>query len=133
MTAIPLFCDSQKEWFLVEMQGTLHPRSHSSSSGGSGSSNNAGHPSIDGLPVGPVSFGKDPEGKSVVLSIGPNHLDGSMVSLSKPVAIFRKVHSVSTESPHLAKYIAPVGYTCVGVARKKFIFKSRPRPEIGAP
>eukprot|EP00696_Hemimastix_kukwesjijk_P009038 gnl/Hemi2/21439_TR7137_c0_g1_i1.p2 gnl/Hemi2/21439_TR7137_c0_g1~~gnl/Hemi2/21439_TR7137_c0_g1_i1.p2 ORF type:complete len:120 (+),score=15.44 gnl/Hemi2/21439_TR7137_c0_g1_i1:63-422(+) len=89
---------AEREWTMIELQGTLSTKS----------------PSLDGLTIGQLSI--PPKGK-VVLTIGSHLLDGSKELLAKPFAVLRKVQSGDS-----------VSYEIAGVIRHKFIFKVRPRP-----
>ncbi|KAF0731087.1 hypothetical protein Ae201684P_011701 [Aphanomyces euteiches] len=88
------------EWSIVELQGELICESKAS------------------LPLGKLQYQKGVP----TLLIGTHLLEGKVVKLGKPMAIMRK-KAIDDNSTEQTK-----AYTVVGIARKKLVFSTRPKP-----
>ncbi|OQR83745.1 chromosome transmission fidelity protein 8-like isoform X2 [Achlya hypogyna] len=92
--------DGKAEWSIVELQGELISETKAS------------------LDLGQLEYKKGVP----TLLIGNHLLEGKITKLVKPMAIMRKEGS-KDDGPGTA-------YTVVGIARKKLIFNTRPKPVL---
>ena len=97
--------DEPAEWSLVELQGELEV---------------SGHGGLAGVALGVLAV----SGAGVPsLTIGNHQLLGALVPLKKPRAVLRR----RREGEGAARVTR---YDVVGVARKRYLFKSRPKPVL---
>ncbi|ETW02234.1 hypothetical protein H310_05793 [Aphanomyces invadans] len=93
------------EWSILELQGELIADSKAS------------------LKLGQLQYQKGVP----TLLIGTHLLEGKVVKLPKPMAIMRKkAKEVSADDTDTTS----TAYTVVGIARKKLVFNSRPKPVV---
>eukprot|EP00890_Picochlorum_soloecismus_P003542 jgi/Picsp_1/4189/NSC_01698-R1_chromosome transmission fidelity protein 8 homolog len=113
----PVYDGELQEWAMIELQGEIV--------------RNEGDPNAGGYDVG--VFSKSPSG-ALVLTIGYHQLEGAEQPLKKPFVVIEK--SKEDEFTGVAMEGAsdcPSAYKAIGIVRKKYLFKQRPRALITKP
>ena len=109
--------EAEKEWFLVELQGSLELPPDADS--------------YQNMPLGDLTLGQD--GKSAFLTIGHSRLEGRRIQLDNPILLLQRqqISSIkmadvdTTQDPHKqAQGRVEYGVRCV--IKYKYLFKNRP-------
>ncbi|KAF0690213.1 Aste57867_18404 [Aphanomyces stellatus] len=101
--------DGAEEWSILELQGELVCDSKAS------------------LTLGKLQYQKGVP----TLLIGNHLLEGKTVKLGKPMAIMRKRSKTSApRDGDVEESKSDEAYTVVGIARKKLVFGTRPKPVL---
>eukprot|EP00898_Chlorokybus_atmophyticus_P000398 jgi/Chlat1/1359/Chrsp119S08663 len=108
-----------EEWALVELQGELDIKAAAT---------------LQGLEIGRMRL-NHPQQNTITLTIGYHELEGKEVALKKPFAVLRKRRTpiiVKDDKADSDDSTAGVEYDIVGVVRRKYLFKTRPRAIIAS-
>eukprot|EP01023_Acetabularia_acetabulum_P025214 TRINITY_DN2414_c1_g1_i3.p5 TRINITY_DN2414_c1_g1~~TRINITY_DN2414_c1_g1_i3.p5 ORF type:complete len:105 (-),score=14.93 TRINITY_DN2414_c1_g1_i3:515-829(-) len=100
---IPIIYNDVKEWFMLELQGTIKLLG-------------------DDMEIGTLSKIDGKEDK-VMLRIGYHQLEGSIQTLKKPYAVLEKQKNQPDD----------VHYKVVGVVKSRILFDKQPRAIISKP
>jgi len=103
------------EWCLVELQGTLDMSNVET---------------LGEHSIGDLVFTKQGE---PILIIGHHELRGKEVKLDKPILILRKKKSADineSQDLHMSSAAAQMHFEIQGVAKRKILFKNRPKPIV---
>jgi len=102
------------EWIILELQGKLQPS-----------------PALSGAPIDGQLLGciTPAAGGKVALQVGSYKTTGALVTLAKPLVVMK-----ASAHEDLAGAAAPphAEYRIAAVVRRKFVFKDRPQPIVGA-
>jgi hypothetical protein len=106
-------CENKpNEWCIIEVQGSVDPRKGEV---------------LDGQTLGEFSVR---DGKAFLI-IGTHELEGKETDLPKPIAVLsRHVSKVHLSEEEVKNGESNVSMNVVGVIRKKYIFKNRPKPMV---
>eukprot|EP01102_Stenamoeba_stenopodia_P012622 TRINITY_DN400_c0_g1_i3.p1 TRINITY_DN400_c0_g1~~TRINITY_DN400_c0_g1_i3.p1 ORF type:complete len:147 (+),score=19.70 TRINITY_DN400_c0_g1_i3:54-443(+) len=109
------------EWAMVELQGSLDLRH----------TNQSDSLSCEQLEIGTLAL---KENGAPTMTIGSHLLEGAVVELKKPLLVIRNTTTTTTVGAKDNEGVAgdpdspPKTYNVVGVVKRKFLFRSRPKP-----
>mmetsp|Transcript_13351 Transcript_13351/g.18242 ORF Transcript_13351/g.18242 Transcript_13351/m.18242 type:complete len:137 (+) Transcript_13351:168-578(+) len=102
------------EWAMLEFQGEIEPQDS--------------NVLLNNLDVGTLCKVSE---KKIKLTCGYHEVEGSLVDLKKPIAILKKRLKQNAEA--LDTEVICEAFDIVGVVRKKYMFKHRPKALISKP
>mmetsp|Transcript_25759 Transcript_25759/g.43177 ORF Transcript_25759/g.43177 Transcript_25759/m.43177 type:complete len:140 (+) Transcript_25759:121-540(+) len=116
-------CGNCNEWAILEFQGEIELQSSDLS--------------LNNLEVGTLC---QLSSKAIKITVGYHEIEGTLTALKKPVVLLRSRFATSDEqasamqtSDDPEELEVCEGFDIVGVVRKKFMFKHRPKALISKP
>ncbi|CAM6089274.1 unnamed protein product [Calypogeia fissa] len=126
MPVIPVRCPCRvcpEEWAMIELQGSIDIQQ------------SALHQKLETLTIGSLCMHP---GNKFIFNVGYHELEGSKVTLKKPLVIMKKKKVAENEmevdlSESYGQGSSDVEMEVVGIIRHKLLFKNRPKALISRP